>query len=136
VRTGRKRKNPLAVTLARLAPGKVERVKTYRDYEMENAALEMEKAALEVEAERLRQELAALKAADKESESLMRQIDAAENRVFEETFARFRAARAEIPSLDEITEVLRGSPSAQALAKMVINAARKARGEHDGKASV
>jgi hypothetical protein len=96
-----------------------------------------------VERGRLEQELAASRAATKkaerESRSLRREILASETarsnartkEIFTETAddLRARAARqrASVPSFDEILATLRGSPDAQALARMVVDAARRAR---------
>jgi hypothetical protein len=105
-------------------------------------------AALEVhlvERKKLEDELAASRAATKtaerETRSLRRKLATAEGResnarsIFTETAEdlRARAARRPVADFDAIFSMLQGSPDAQALARMVVDAARRARGEHDGK---
>jgi septal ring factor EnvC (AmiA/AmiB activator) len=92
-----------------------------------------------IERQRLESELAesksAAKTAERESRTLRRQLATAEETRSEarsldaETVASLRAARAEIPSYDEILETLRGSADACALARMVVAAGRVRRGE-------
>jgi chromosome segregation ATPase len=88
-----------------------------------------------IECRRLETELAeskaAAKTADRETRALRREIAATEDRASEtrsneivaETLASLSARqRAAVPSYDEVLETLRGSPDAQALARMIVDA--------------
>jgi DNA-binding protein H-NS len=103
-------------------------------------ALASDRLEHEETARQLAEAQAQLRQSQREAKTLQRQLDAAEDRESEarsneivaETLAGLRAARASVPSYDEVFETLQGSPSAQKLARMIVAAAAKAHAKQSG----